>query len=190
MSRITTFSRTFPGYHPKSGEPTFFVEKIYNWLPMTDYEDLPEYLMHLNPHINALRIEDFCESLECKGETYNWPKYHTIRAGHRWKEGDVFSPRIWSGNPYRSPQIQFAPDIEIKKVWDFNVVKPPKNAAVHLNNKVISVYNEDKNEFIGEKTLRQISANDGLAFDDFLHWFKFPSPFDGQIIAWDENVNY
>ena len=30
MARIITFSRTFPAYHPKAGEPTYFVEMILN----------------------------------------------------------------------------------------------------------------------------------------------------------------
>jgi hypothetical protein len=29
MSRVLTFSRVFPAYHPKAGQPTGFVEKIW-----------------------------------------------------------------------------------------------------------------------------------------------------------------
>lgn len=45
-------------------------------------------------------------------------KEHTIRKGKRWKVGDKFSPRIWSGKPYKSKQIILAPDTEIKQVFD------------------------------------------------------------------------
>lgn len=30
MSRVITFSRTYPSYHPKAGQPTYFVEKVMN----------------------------------------------------------------------------------------------------------------------------------------------------------------
>lgn len=29
MAKIITFSRTFSGYHPKKGQPTYFVEKVF-----------------------------------------------------------------------------------------------------------------------------------------------------------------
>lgn len=29
MSKVITFSRVFPAYHPKKGQPTYFIEKIY-----------------------------------------------------------------------------------------------------------------------------------------------------------------
>lgn len=29
MSKVITFSRTFPAYHPRKGEPTYFVEKFW-----------------------------------------------------------------------------------------------------------------------------------------------------------------
>lgn len=30
MARVITFSRKFPSYHPKAGQPTHFVEQILN----------------------------------------------------------------------------------------------------------------------------------------------------------------
>ena len=30
MSRVMTFSRVFPSYHPRKGDPTYFVEAILN----------------------------------------------------------------------------------------------------------------------------------------------------------------
>lgn len=51
-----------------------------------------------------------------------FPSYHPIipsapvTAG---KVGDKFSPRVWSGKPYRSKMITIAPDIEVKQIWDF-----------------------------------------------------------------------
>jgi hypothetical protein len=31
MSKVLTFSRVFPSYHPKAGHPTYFVEKMLQW---------------------------------------------------------------------------------------------------------------------------------------------------------------
>lgn len=32
MAKVITFSRVFPSYHPKAGQPTYFVEAIYKAL--------------------------------------------------------------------------------------------------------------------------------------------------------------
>jgi hypothetical protein len=105
------------------------------------------------------------------------PKYHTIRAGHHFKVGDFFSPRVWSGKPYASKQIQFAPDIAVKKVWDFEI----RDYRYWLNRKWIGS-TSDK--------MLEIAINDGLGLDDLHSWFKYPKPFYGQIICWNENINY
>lgn len=147
MSRVITFSKTFPAYHPKAGQPTHFVEKLWKCFG-----------------INAL--EDFT------------PKCHTIRAGHRWKVGDKFSPRVWSGKPYRSPQIIFSKDIEIKKVWDFEIKPTEKYARYYVNGKEMVCTDFAK-----------LAMNDGLDPGDFEDWFQYKA-MQGQIICWDENISY
>lgn len=159
MSKVITFSRTFPSYHPRAGQPTFFVEKILAGLSDMHYPDfkIPK----------EFKNYDWYEYYNC-----NQPKYHTMRAGHQWKVGDKFSPRIWSGKPYNSKQIIIAPDIEIKKVWDFEI----KNNMVLVNDK---------------STIAELIAiNDGLNNKDFKEWFQFPKPFEGQIICWNESIEY
>jgi hypothetical protein len=103
--RVITFSRTFPGYHPQAGKQTFFVEKVLKsiYWNKNDYKEIdqPDGL-------------DFDLGIYIESD----PKHHTIRAGHRWKEGDWFSPRVWSGKPYNSKQIQFAPDIQLKDEFE------------------------------------------------------------------------
>jgi hypothetical protein len=166
MSRVITFSRTYPSYHPKAGQPTYFVEKIYksilkpiDHVPITGIE-------------NSLSLFALADAL---------PKHHTIRAGHRWKIGDWFSPRVWSGIPYRSKQIQFASDIQVKKVWNFEVCRGKAicddDIIFFLENYIpsTSLYNE-------------IAQNDGLTLDDLYGWFN--KPFRGQVICWNENINY
>jgi hypothetical protein len=103
MAKVITFSRTFPAYHPKKGQPTYFVEKF-----LTAIND--KFFLSLN-----------------HGYT---PKYHTIRPGKRFKYGEYFSPRFWGNNineksgrsgPYHSDQIIIAQDIKIEGVFDFKM---------------------------------------------------------------------
>src|SRR4051794_18731314 len=120
---VITFSRFFPKGHPKAGRPTYFMEKI------------KKSLMGAAVPGPAIRLFDFNVCSSCE------PKHHTIRInrkdGKLWKLGDTFTPKVWGDdiNPKSGrsgayqcrlswmlslpKQIQFAPDIEIKKTWDF-----------------------------------------------------------------------
>lgn len=168
MSRVITFSRLFPSYHPRKGESTNFVEQIWNGLnklklPVPKNTDVPsDFLWSILPLAN-----------------YGF-KYHTIRAGNRFKVGDKFSPRVWSGKPYRSKQIIIAPDIEIKKVWNFEV---DVNGIYCINGL-----------YIPEGTETEITKNDGLSNGDFFKWFMpnymKPKAFKGQIICWNDKIEY
>lgn len=163
MARVITFSRVFPSYHPKKGQPTHFIEKIVKSL----HWDRP----HPPVDIRA----DFDSDIYLNVN----PKQHTIRAGHRWKVGDIFSPRVWIGKPYASKQIQFAPDIEIKKVWNFDV--DPWESYV-IDGKPLC-YSEFKS----------VAINDGFNEGDDLECWLNVKPkdvFNGQIICWNENINY
>ena len=174
MSVVITFSRYFPSYHPRKGEPTFFVEKIWTSLNIPFPESSTVTMLE---NINTIelgikKLYAFINSL-CLDEFD--PKFHTIRAGKRWKVGDKFSPRVWSGKPYASKQIIIADDIKILKIWNFEI----KNRELLFNG-----------EILGSTANIDCSINDGLLYEDFLAWFKFPNPFSGQIIAWNENVKY
>jgi len=153
MSKVITFSKVFPSYHPRRGEPTFFVEKV----------------------IKSIGVGNYNVNMEAYNDVS--PKHHTIRAGHRWKVGDKFSPRVWSGQPYASKQITFAPDIKIKKIWDFAMV----GDTFFINRKELH-----NNEW---EYIEALVRNDGLTLNDFCKWFNELS-FDGQIICWNENINY
>ena len=98
MAKVITFSRTFPAYHPKVGQPTYFVEKFYNSL------------------FSRNNLMDYPKGLEIN-ESILEMKNHTIRAGERWKKGEYFSPRVWSGKPYNTPQIILAKDIHCGWSW-------------------------------------------------------------------------
>lgn len=172
---VIIFSRVFQSNHPRKGEPTFFIEKIWKGLKTENSRD-GEYSIWTKypilmkdghwqlPHLYRDQMMD----------KKFFPKFHTIRAGNRWKVGDFFSPRVWSGKPYRSKQIQFAPAIEIKKIWDIEIY----GLTWLLNSKPIN-----------SLTIQNIAKNDGLNYEDFKKWFS-PLPFVGQIICWNQSVNY
>ena len=164
MSRVMTFSRVFPSYHPMAGQPTRFIEKIY---------------ASLADNVEGFKIPNSANDYWDWHEYYNCtkPKHHTIRAGHRWKVGDKFSPRVWSSKPYQSKQIIIAPDIEVKKVWDFEVYFEKT-----LQQKQVLKLKS------GKGNIPEIATNDGLELIDFLHWFN--KPFDGQIICWNDSIEY
>ncbi len=159
MSRVLTFSTVFPSYHPRKGEPTDFVKKI----------------------LIALKGKEICsQNFGFDADLYE-PKYHTIRAGNRWKVGDKFSPRVWSGKPYKSKQIVIAPDIDIKKIWDIEIIE----GEYYIDGK----YHSGEHEHNHEK-LELIAKNDGLSKHDLIDWLQFNKPFRGQIICWGQNITY
>jgi hypothetical protein len=171
MSRPIIFSQKFPSYHISKGKETFFIEKLFagflNLGIEYNYSTLP--LVFLN-------------DLSSKKLT---PKYHTIRAGNRWKPGDKFSPRCWSGKPYRSKQIILAPDIEIKKVWSIEIECHNQGGMdIWLNGQSMSASDN-----------QNIAKNDGLYLSDFFDWFnkdhdKELNYFEGQLICWNKDLNY
>lgn len=117
-------------------------------------------------------------------------KKHTIRPGSRWKPGDKFSARYWSGLPYRSKQKQFA-TLEIKKIWPITIVPHHEHGyAIHIGDRYVADWTGTANI-----TIRELAAHDGLTKKDFLDWFgclkKKIQPFSGQIICWnDKKINY
>lgn len=175
MSKVRTFSRHFPKGHPKSGEPTFFVEKIWESL----YPDIVGW-----EGFSSLKEHGFDIGLN----NIYYPKHHTIRAGNHFKVGDFFSPRVWSDKPYTSKQITIAPDIQIKKIWDFEM-KPKlwfDECEYYINGKRY-----------GGDELVEVAKNDGLSIMDFACWFggnkaaaTKRKSFTGQILCWSESVEY
>jgi hypothetical protein len=144
--------------HPKAGEPTHFVEKIIAGMlqnpAMKNHQSLCGY--------------DNLALMDC-----HLPKSTTIREGKNWSVGDKFSPRIWSGRPYCSPQKQICDDIEIKRVYDFKY-----NGFFWINRNILNT-----------TQLITVANNDGLTLEDFWAWFK-KSHFEGQLLVWDERIYY
>lgn len=175
--RVTTFSRYFPATHPRKGEPTHFVEKIL--LSLVDCGSISmSKAVEVGRSFNSQVLNSIYDLRQPSFE----PKHHTIRAGNRWKVGDCFSPRVWSVRPYASKQIEFAPGIEIKKIWTFEV---DENGIASL----------DGTYLFGEHDKDTLAKNDGLSFEDFHNWLFAPcmkraAPFSGQVICWNESVQY
>lgn len=177
MSKVITFSRTFPKHHRRAGELTNFVEKVWKSI---DFANLDWFKF-------GNEYEEFEDLLNDYISTQYLPKRHTIRAGHRWKRGEFFSPRYWSGIPRRSKQITFAPDIQIKKIWN-----------IEISSSFLGLGYEDFILIDGEPLLMgkltELAENDGLPVEDFTSWFgmdkKKTVEFSGQILCWDESVNY
>jgi hypothetical protein len=181
MPRTILFSRQFPQGHPKAGEPTWFVEKIIHCLI---YQDAIGYGTE-----SVKRLRDL-GYLKISQLLYGNPlfKHHTIRAGHRFKKGDLFSPRVWSGKPYRSKQITLGPPVEIVNTWNFDV---DENGVCSLNSKYIL---SDTLDMV-DPFEAEIAKNDGLSYDDFNEWIVMPCyrkgvAFRGQVICWSKEINY
>lgn len=166
MAKVITFSRQFPKGHPKEGQPTYFVEKFWNSMPDIDFEKAGE--LNSNKVIESV-FDDFLKTLK----TIKEGKYHTIRVGKRFKEGELFSPRVWSEKPYKSPQIIIAPDVRIVKTIDI---------GLRIRGDFKEFYCND--EDLTGTSLSLIAKNDGLELNDFFNWFT--KPFDGQIICWQD----
>lgn len=185
MSTVRTFSRHFPAHHHKANQATFFVEKIYASL-----QELPQYdnfFSKFESEIDSMNgmkpystVKDFLNSLQLS-RSYK-PKHHTVRAGHHFKVGDTFSPRVWSGKPYASKQMIIAPDIEVKKVWNFEMDDYKILLNGHLfYHQHVSIWHEH---------MEELALNDGLTMGEMFNWFRMPSKFEGQIICWNDKVNY
>lgn len=160
MPKIRTFSTQFPSYHPKAGEPTYFVEKIWESLGLPD----KEYCFNApDAYTNFLRKDS---------ETI-WQKHHTIRSGKHFKTGDLFSPRIWSGKPYNSTPLKIYNDLKLT-VYDFQI----KDVEYILQGQKLSL-----------SDLSYVALNDGLLIIDFECWFNVKE-FDGQVLCWNDKIKY
>jgi hypothetical protein len=108
-------------------------------------------------------------------------KGHTIRAGSRFKEGDYFIPRIWTARPFwpglngNPAVIDICYPLQVKRTYHIEINPLFK---IKINHKKIPA-----------DLLSVLAKNDGLTVEDFKAWFNKPA-FSGQIIVWDENIQY
>lgn len=136
------FSRVFPAYHPRKGEPTYFVEQMLKQL-IAD---------------NKATTEDLKgQFVDCSVLDKIGYKGHTVRKGHNFKAGDYFKPKVWTVDPYRSVKHQFAPPVLVVNTFDFELTNPDfiVNGAHY-----------------GIEQLHRLAINDGLTLEDFECWFN------------------
>ncbi len=178
MAKVIIVSQSFPAYHHKKGQSTFFVEQILNALNI-GFKN-PNYLALLrllnrraldDGRLTADHLRKFQDSLI--RNYHGNKKLHTIREGSRFTAGEFFSPRVWSAKPYNSPQIIFAPDTAVQSTFKFQL----KGCNYLLKNKRLNL-----------SALTTVARNDGLSCDDLELWFK--KPFTGQIICWNKDLYY
>lgn len=168
MAKVVTFSRNFPVTHPKAGQPTHFVEKIYKGL----------YIMKCVP--NEL-VDTY--NFDIMNDDAVVPKIHTIRAGKSRKVGEKFSPRVWTGKPYASKQLEIAPEMEWKTVLDFDIEIKKDYITVLIDRQL---FYEERGVFCTQVgALTALAKNDGLGLDDFKAWFGWgKQSFEGQLLSW------
>lgn len=164
MAKVIMVAQRFPSYHPEKGNKTYFTEKIWKSL----------WGQGVACHPFTADFTDF------------EPKHHTIRNGKRWHIGDKFSLRMWQDKPYRSKQIQIAPDLEIVKLWDIDIsINEYGIKTISINNEVFAIIGE---QIIGNDKLWKLAKNDGLTTIQLHHWFE--KPMSGQIICWNDKIKY
>lgn len=153
---VITLSVSFMAKHLRAGEPTFFKEKLLNVIDKRDYTDL-------NENHNLIRIRS--------------RKRHTIRSNYPlWKKridevikGEaVLSVRQWTGKPYNSKMVEIA---RLTKDDGIGIQKLTFNE----NKWYEPIIDESFDIFINDLT-----ANDGLEWSDWFHWFK-DTQFDGEF---------
>lgn len=185
MAKVITLSRKFLKGHPREGQPTYFVEKVWKSFSVkalgeTFFQCMDDDCKEMNKELPYKVLSDFLSSLNKYANLDNsiQPKHHTIRGGKNWKTGDKASLRVWSDKPYRSPQIIIAPDVTLT-VKDVEIMK---NGFVYIGQKYFSN--------ISHKDMELIAKNDGLNRNDLQAWFS-KLPFSGQILVWNnKNLPY
>lgn len=147
-----TLSRVFPVTHRRKGEPTLFEEKFRNGQSVA------------NAGIQWKTLHELPRT-----------KYHTIRANYPlWRKrfdqiekGEAYiSLRQWTGEPYKSKQIEIArltkdDGIGIQKM-EFLAFQEgySKDAGIWIAGHVIPMHERE-----------QIARNDGLTLQDWDDWF-------------------
>lgn len=178
MAKVITFNTKFPAYHNSmKGEPTHFVEKL-----LLSFIDIGEISISRSVEIAKELNLELMNDVNKVRKLDLHPKVHTIRGGHRFKAGDLFSPRIWTGKPYNSKQFVLAHDVEVKQTWHFEIL----DRDVYLNHKYHCKV------FSGK--FHDLALNDGLTSEQLKQWFKYPklniNLKDHQIICWCDEINY
>lgn len=157
---VLTLSKTFPKWHPRAGEPTYFKEKVMDAICLA--------------HGIDRRPKGIIDGL--RGY-----KLHTIRGNYeRWKK--IFEQidqseaclvlKQWSGVPYRSKQETIAvltkdDGIGLQKLYltdEINLFG--EYGIVESTWELFGIPGDSK------VSCKQLAYNDGLSYEDWDAWFE------------------
>lgn len=186
------------------GEPTYFIEKIWNGIVIPYFIETTEEDMSLEDFIDAQLAET--DPAECYSfdhykknfpYDYDWsevtmnvkPKIHTIRddVKNRWHPGKDIHFMQWIGKGYRSPCYHFAPVIPCVSVQQFDILYDKDGSiSVYVDDNLF-YYQTSFNESDRSCRLKmeQLAINDGFA--SISYFFKFfNTDYSGKIIHWTD----
>ena len=157
-THVLILSRTFPKWHPRAGEPTYFNQKLMRAV----YRDFS--------NIDVVDREWIKPSVR---DRFIPAKLHTLRGNYeRWKKiidevrsGEAeLSVREWSGIPYRSHQVEIQrftnrDYISVQKlVWEEEGLRNGTEYTLRIDGKFFNNYT-------------MLANNDGLSLEDWRAWF-------------------
>lgn len=162
------FAKHYLKSHPKSGEPTGFVPRIWKAMAIQGYG--------INRNSPFLEAESRYYDLHYVDIR---PKWHTVRRKQRWTAGDKMSTKIWSGVPYVSKKIQICDDVFVDRTQD---------VRMYVEGLEVDTGSPDAH-LIAVKDLLPMAENDGFDnIEDFANWLGVG--FLGQIIFWHPELKY
>lgn len=148
---VITVSRTFPSYHPKAGQPTYFVEKIQ--LSLGQLVQMPgDLLIDLDPKLHTFR-----------GNFKLWEK----RIKKVLDGKAIISLRHWSGKPYNSSQVEI---MKLDKNSGIGIQEAIYKSNFEIPYDGMAVRCEDG--FFRDFPFYLTAENDGLNELDFANWFE------------------
>lgn len=173
MTKVRTLSRTFMKGHPKEGQPTYFMEKVYNSL-------YPGLIKHFPKDLRKWRFDNELNRNMAKqfDKSINETKHHTIRMGRHFKANDELTLAVWNARPYHSKQVKLW--IGTIRAIDIIITKTS----------FLKIYKEQEGNITSLK-LPIVAKNDGLSLADFEAWFNLPvGEHEAQILIWSPEINY
>lgn len=183
--KYINFTKTFLKGHPKHGQPTYFILKILNSINAQKFGDnsyrLRTWYLNELQNLNKKNIElgkinlkhlvqfideinadhdKIIESYPKLGEHVVTRKHTTIRHNTNLKVGELFSPRTWLKQPYKSPQLIFWQPLGVANIDSFEILG---NDVWRLNKRPLSL-----------EAKKSIAAADGLTLREMEDWFTKP----------------
>lgn len=151
---VITISERFPKNHERAGSETYFVNKIIAAIRTNSSNYSITYPNDLDFNIIGNKLHT------CRSNYELWNKrIDEVLAGKA-----ILSLRYWSGNPYKSKQVEFA--------------RLDRNSGIGLQ-KLLFIDSTDfsmvvSNPMFGFLHVRldDVAKNDGLTPADFKEWFK------------------